>query len=126
MGSIRLEANKPMQLPVDESFHFGASTRTWTLREKPANAATNVLDSSLNTSTTEANENNDSLSVSLLGLPEAENELHVNDFYWFILFCFNFYRRCLKNHGLTKIVLSYSRNQILTKTYFSSYSLNRK
>ena len=78
MGSIRLEANKPMQLPIDESFHFGASTRTWTLREKPTTA--NVLDSSINTSTTEANENNESLSVSLLGLPEAENELHVNGF----------------------------------------------
>jgi hypothetical protein len=83
MGSIRVEANKPMQLPIDESFHFGASTRTWTLREKP-NTTANVLDSSLNTSTTETNENNESLSVSLLGLPEAENELHV-----ITLFCLN-------------------------------------
>lgn len=74
MGSIRVESNKPMQLPIDETFHFGASTRSWTLREKPTN--TSVMDMSLNTSTSETNENETS-SASLLGLPEAENELHV-------------------------------------------------
>ena len=76
MGSIRVEANKPMQLPLDESFHFGASTRTWSLREKP-NIPNSALDMSLNTSNAETNEN-DVSSVSLLGLPEAENELHVS------------------------------------------------
>lgn len=76
MGSIRLEANKPMQLPIDESFHFGASTRTWVLRERP-NMPQNTLEASLNSSTTEANDN-EVMSVSLLGLPEAENELNVS------------------------------------------------
>lgn len=76
MGSIRLDANRPMQLPIDESFHFGASTRTWILREKP-NVPSNVMDTSLNTSSTENNDA-DTSSVSLLGLPEAENELNVS------------------------------------------------
>eukprot|EP00111_Clytia_hemisphaerica_P011018 TCONS_00032297-protein len=75
MGSIKVEANKPMQLPLDESFHFGASTRTWSLREKP-NIPNSALDMSLNTSTNTENNENDVSSVSLLGLPEAENELH--------------------------------------------------
>lgn len=35
VGSIRLEANKPTQLPIDSEFHFGASTRRYILREKP-------------------------------------------------------------------------------------------
>ncbi|RWS17880.1 hypothetical protein B4U79_07455 [Dinothrombium tinctorium] len=35
IGSIRIESNKPTQLPVDSSFHFGASTRIYVLREKP-------------------------------------------------------------------------------------------
>ena len=77
MGSIRVESNKPMQLPIDENFHFGASTRSWMLREKPSIPNNQALDLSLNTSTTETNENEIS-SASLLGLPEAENELHVS------------------------------------------------
>lgn len=70
LGSIRLEANHPMQLPIDEVFSFGASTRTWMLREKP-----NAIDTSLNSSVNE-NTESDSNNVSLLGLPEAEHELN--------------------------------------------------
>ena len=35
IGSIRLEAHKPTQLPAGSEVHFGASTRMFILREKP-------------------------------------------------------------------------------------------
>jgi len=35
IGSTRLEANKPTQLPSGSDVHFGASTRLFILREKP-------------------------------------------------------------------------------------------
>lgn len=35
VGSKRLEAHSPTQLPIDCTFHFGASSRRYTLREKP-------------------------------------------------------------------------------------------
>ncbi|OQR79170.1 nuclear inhibitor of protein phosphatase 1-like [Tropilaelaps mercedesae] len=37
IGSIRLESQRPTQLPVDAKFHFGASTRIYILRERPQN-----------------------------------------------------------------------------------------
>ena len=45
VGSLRLEGNKPTQLPLDSTFHFGASSRRYTLREKPnSSKATHVAD----------------------------------------------------------------------------------
>jgi len=79
LGKAQLEPHRPMQLAIDDVFCFGASTRTWVLREKP-NAPQNIpapVDTSLNTSSL-ANDSvteSDSSSLSLLGLPEAENEL---------------------------------------------------
>jgi len=35
IGSIRLEPHTPKQLLVDQCIHFGASSRTYTLRERP-------------------------------------------------------------------------------------------
>lgn len=35
VGNVRIEGHKPTQIPIDCSFHFGASTRFYTLREKP-------------------------------------------------------------------------------------------
>ncbi|KAJ6217191.1 hypothetical protein RDWZM_008348 [Blomia tropicalis] len=35
IGNVRIEAHKPTQLPVDSTIKFGASTRLYTLREKP-------------------------------------------------------------------------------------------
>ncbi|XP_035283696.1 nuclear inhibitor of protein phosphatase 1-like isoform X2 [Anguilla anguilla] len=35
LGRIRLEAHKPQQVPIDSTMSFGASTRAYTLREKP-------------------------------------------------------------------------------------------
>lgn len=32
IGQMRLEANKPTQLPIDSTFHFGASTRNYIIR----------------------------------------------------------------------------------------------
>lgn len=32
VGSLRLEALKPTQIPIDTTISFGASTRTYTLR----------------------------------------------------------------------------------------------
>lgn len=66
---IQLEPNRPMQLAIEDTFHFGASTRTWTLREKPTTAA----DVSMNQSIT-GSEVSDG-DGSLIGLPENENEL---------------------------------------------------
>ncbi|XP_028966649.1 nuclear inhibitor of protein phosphatase 1 [Galendromus occidentalis] len=37
IGKVRLEAQKPTQLPLDSKFHFGASTRIYVLRERPQN-----------------------------------------------------------------------------------------
>lgn len=35
IGSIRLDPNTPHQLQLDQTIHFGASSRTYTLRERP-------------------------------------------------------------------------------------------
>ena len=64
-----------MQLPTDENFHFGASTRTWALREKP-NMSTGTMDTSINSISAGVDEN-ETGNLSLLGLPEAENDLNV-------------------------------------------------
>lgn len=32
IGKMRLESNKPTQLPIDSTFHFGASTRNYIIR----------------------------------------------------------------------------------------------
>ncbi|CAG2104231.1 unnamed protein product [Medioppia subpectinata] len=62
IGSVRIEANKPTQLPIDSHFHFGASTRVYILREKP-NAKSSTVDA------------NPEDIEHLLGLPETETEL---------------------------------------------------
>ena len=36
VGNLRLEPHKPTQLPLDSTFRFGASSRRYTLREKPS------------------------------------------------------------------------------------------
>jgi nuclear inhibitor of protein phosphatase 1 len=75
LGNVQLECERPMQLAIDDTFSFGASTRSWVLRQKP-NVQTNLGDTSLNSSTVSdaGGVENDS-NLSLLGLPEAENEL---------------------------------------------------
>ena len=73
IGSLRLELNKPTQLPLDTTIRFGASTRSYTLREKPQ--VTSVL-------TVEGELGDGVEGGTLLGLPELDNEVDV---------CFNFY-----------------------------------
>uniref|UniRef100_A0A2P2HX52 Nuclear inhibitor of protein phosphatase 1 n=1 Tax=Hirondellea gigas TaxID=1518452 RepID=A0A2P2HX52_9CRUS len=68
IGNIRLESNKPTQIPINSTFHFGASTRMYTLRERPQTAPKPVMEE-LERMTTEDGDG------ALLGLPETETEL---------------------------------------------------
>lgn len=70
IGQKRLEPNTPTQLLVDSTFHFGASTRMYTLREKPKG--------SKETSGKDANES--------VELPESEYEIDVSSWLKFALF----------------------------------------
>lgn len=70
IGSLRLESNKPTQLHVNSTFHFGASTRRYILRERPsAGQRINIMeDLPLNEGAGDG---------TLLGLPESQTELDV-------------------------------------------------
>ena len=70
VGSIRVDPHKPVQVLVDTTLAFGASTRRFTLRERP-NAHLVSLDSK------QENEDADAKTHSLLGLPEEDTELEV-------------------------------------------------
>ncbi|XP_013144877.1 PREDICTED: nuclear inhibitor of protein phosphatase 1 [Papilio polytes] len=65
IGKMRLEANKPTQLPIDSTFHFGASTRNYIIRERPTGNSRGIMEDLPNTETEGA----------LLGLPETQTEL---------------------------------------------------
>ncbi|XP_017336302.1 protein phosphatase 1, regulatory subunit 8a [Ictalurus punctatus] len=66
LGRIRLEPHKPQQVPIDSTMSFGASTRVYTLREKPqTQPSTAAGDSGVE----------DEELKGLLGLPEEETEL---------------------------------------------------
>ncbi|KAJ7985225.1 hypothetical protein DPEC_G00349880 [Dallia pectoralis] len=68
LGHIRLEPNKPQQVPIDSTMSFGASTRAYVIREKPqSQQGTNAGDG-------KAGEDEEG-SKGLLGLPEEETEL---------------------------------------------------
>lgn len=79
IGSIRLEANKPTQLPVDSKFHFGASTRIYILRERPQKASRSSSD--------DLEKKSEELEGGFLGLPETETELDV----CYLLFLFYYF-----------------------------------
>lgn len=66
IGNLRLDSKKPQQVPIDSSIHFGASTRTYIIRERPQ--------SKLPLPTNELSEDADG---NLLGLPDTEIELDV-------------------------------------------------
>lgn len=67
IGSVRLEANKPTQLQINSSFHFGASTRYYMLREKPSvGSRTNIMEDIPMMDTSDG---------TYLGLPESQTEL---------------------------------------------------
>lgn len=71
LGHIRLEPHKPQQIPIDSTVSFGASTRAYTLREKPQ-----TLPSALKGDEKMTTE--DEELKGLLGLPEEETELDVS------------------------------------------------
>lgn len=66
IGTIRLELNKPQQVPLDSELHFGASTRIYIIRERPNTIAPTVPSD---------DKMGDELEGGLLGLPETETEL---------------------------------------------------
>jgi len=69
IGAVRLEANKPTQLPVDSVFKFGESTRRYVLRERPKSLHRPIMEELEKAGGTEVD------GGGLLGLPETENEL---------------------------------------------------
>ena len=83
IGSIRLEANKPQQVFVDCELKFGASTRTYIIRERPQinKHFPSILQS--NASANQANnegggdlgEEKDEGNILISVLPESEAEL---------------------------------------------------
>ncbi|XP_058808852.1 nuclear inhibitor of protein phosphatase 1 [Phymastichus coffea] len=68
IGNLRLEGHKPTQLPIDSTFHFGASTRYYIIRERPQTGTRTIIDELEKTS-------EDQDASGLLGLPETETEL---------------------------------------------------
>jgi hypothetical protein len=94
IGSIRLEHQKPQQVFVDSELRFGASTRTYIVRERPQinkhfpsmlTSQTSVLNNSSNSGAgneDEENEEKGELNNSGLSmLPESEAELDVTFFF---------------------------------------------
>ena len=81
IGSVRVDPHQPVQVQVDSTLSFGASTRCFTLRERP-----NMQSAMSNNSNT----NQDDADVGmrgLLGLPEEDTELNVR-LHLFILYHF--------------------------------------
>ncbi len=70
IGSMRLEAHKPTQVPLDSTLSFGASTRTYVLRERPPVVLPLI--------TSEGDEEGVE-GGTLLGLPELDNDLDVGE-----------------------------------------------
>ncbi|XP_012288697.1 nuclear inhibitor of protein phosphatase 1 [Orussus abietinus] len=68
IGNMRLEAHKPTQLPIDSTFHFGASTRYYIIRERPQSGTRAIIEELEKSS-------EDNEAGGLLGLPETETEL---------------------------------------------------
>lgn len=80
LGHIRLEPHKPQQIPIDSTVSFGASTRAYTLREKPQTLPSAVKGD-------EKMGGEDDELKGLLGLPEEETELDVIPYPSMVLFC---------------------------------------
>ena len=86
IGSLRLESKKPQQVFIESELKFGASTRTYIIRERPAQ--TNMHFSALDISAGENNrdssfsENDLSNSHNNSLLPESEAELDVIEFFY--------------------------------------------
>jgi len=68
IGNIRLERHKPTQLPTDSTFHFGASTRRYIIRERPQAGPRPIMDELEKSASSETD-------GGLMGLPATESEL---------------------------------------------------
>lgn len=66
IGSIRLEAHKPTVVQIGSIFHFGASTRFYTLRERPKTSQNIVEDIPLSDQISGLPENQDDVDVSFI------------------------------------------------------------
>ena len=80
IGSLRLDPNKPQQVFVDSELKFGASTRTYIIRERPQlnKHFPSMLQSNLNNSLNDSKDLDDSINMSnIAALPESEAELDV-------------------------------------------------
>ena len=81
MGQIRLEPHKPQQVPIDTTVSFGASTRAYTLREKPQSQPGSGLGTEAKAGGgkgEEEEQQQEEVLKGLLGLPQEETELEVN------------------------------------------------
>ena len=78
LGHIRVEPHKPQEIPIDSTVSFGASTRAYTLREKPQTLPSAVKGD-------EKMGGEDDELKGLLGLPEEETELDVIPCYFLSL-----------------------------------------
>jgi hypothetical protein len=91
IGTIRLEPNKPQQVFIDSELKFGASTRTYIIRERPQmnkhfpSMLVNSANTNPNNNNTKNDTQNDSISRddtdeygnNFTSLPESEAELDV-------------------------------------------------
>ena len=80
MGQIRLEPHKPQQVPIDTTVSFGASTRAYTLREKPQSQPASGPGSEAKAGGEEEEQQQEEVLKGLLGLPQEETELEVNKY----------------------------------------------
>lgn len=87
IGSLKLDPNKPQQVFVDSELKFGASTRTYIVRERPQlnkhavnpSSILNSSSSSIVDSLNETDKEDPSGFALLANLPESETELDVNN-----------------------------------------------
>ena len=94
VGTMRLEIRKPTQLPLDTTISFGASTRSYTLRERPQVSLNMATDS-------EGAMLEEGEGGTLLGLQDLDNEIDVRkvedlDGLVIVLYCY-----CIHSSGLT-------------------------
>lgn len=82
IGTIRLDPQKPTQVQVDSVIRFGASSRTYVLREKPAMPSSSLKQSE---NLQMEDESVEGSKGGLLGLPESDTELDVRIILFFII-----------------------------------------
>lgn len=97
IGSLRLEAYKPTQLPIGSNFHFGASTRTYIIRERPQAGIRPIID--------ELEKAGEEGEGGLLGLPETETELDVS-YYYVVIYTYRtlFYQSRISRNSTQHII----------------------